>query len=909
MSKKLFLPFSVLLALLIGCSAVYAQSEGIRCSGQVPDDLRRSMEELYMLDKQRVRDYTGGKLSNRDKVLTSSYYISRLMTSGRILYGDEISNMLDRIVDTLLVDYPDLRRELRIYTVKSSEVNAFATGQGMIFVNLGLVAQVEDESQLAFVLSHEIIHYVRKHNLEVLTRKRSSRDTTDRGLNDFLRYHNRSRQMESEADSLGIEMFYAKSPYDKRVTDGFFDVLQYGYLPFDEMVFDTNRFNTPYFKVAQGTFMDKVAPISAREDYNDSLSTHPNLLKRRVATTRQMASLQGGRRYVVTSEREFARLRTMARMECIRQDIITAEYASAYYNSDVMLKHQPDNAYLHLARAQAIYGASKFRTYAAASSTSDYRNKEGEIQQVYHFMRRCRPAELCMIAIRELWKEKQNYPQEERYAAMAEDLMADLKSKHNMSADMFSATFDTASTDETAVDTSSTKNTKYTNVRRRRRMQQTQESYRYVFTDIMERDASFATALRDAAQTKTEKKGTVSDKSTILFAPGYYVVNDRNDELNIRKSVAGESTLRDDFTVVNGELGLNTIDFSDDAMRSHTDAAFYNDFLTLCDWSNEYWKSNGKVKLIYSSQPIMNEMMKRYDADKLSLGTVVNLENTKSDLGPGYSLLFTLFGFPAPGIIYHNLVCHQQTLVHHTLVDLADGKVIANGETVNKSQTDSRAYVRSQTYAVVNEGVKPGKVPGYMGKRLIIEGLGGLCFPLLNRPFREQTDMFATRFGGGLEFVVGKQSSLSLAADRGTTTFDLLNEYLSDATITTFHLTYRHMFGDKVAPLGTYYGLGMALSNVALTPKDPSLSLRYLEPSYKRPSLQFEFGHNAIIKDWVVLNFGVRYNITLALPIEDMEADYGWTPDYSINAIRSMNANLWMYNLISLHLGIGLIPF
>ena len=239
--------------------------DGIKSEGSLPSDFRLSLEELYTLDKQRVRDYNDGKLRNRDKVLMASYQINRTMVSGRILYGDPITRMVERIADTLLKDYPELRKELRFYTLKSPDVNAFATGQGMVFVCTGLVSQIEDEAQLAFVLSHEIVHYLRKHSLEEISRRKRDSDDIDaetQEMRDFIKYHNRSREMETEADSLGLAMFYLPSPYSKDVAEGVFDVLQYSYLPFDEVAFDTNYFNTPYFKLPSDCFMDEVDPIT-----------------------------------------------------------------------------------------------------------------------------------------------------------------------------------------------------------------------------------------------------------------------------------------------------------------------------------------------------------------------------------------------------------------------------------------------------------------------------------------------------------------------------------------------------------------------------------------------------------------------------------------------------------------------
>ena len=263
---------AMLLMLAAGVAGVAQQKydlndfTGIKSEGPIPADLRKGLGELYSEDKQRVRDYNDGKLANRDRVLEASYHINRLTSNGRILYGDPITRMVERIADTLLKDHPGLRGELRFYTVKSSSVNAFATGQGMIFVTTGLVAQVENESQLAYVISHEIVHYYRKHNMEVLTRRIKNSDDEAEQMANFLKYHYRSREMENEADSLGLRLFYIGSPYDKRVTDGVFDVLQYAMLPFDEVPFDTTYFNSPYYRLPSHYFLEKVAPISQHQE-------------------------------------------------------------------------------------------------------------------------------------------------------------------------------------------------------------------------------------------------------------------------------------------------------------------------------------------------------------------------------------------------------------------------------------------------------------------------------------------------------------------------------------------------------------------------------------------------------------------------------------------------------------------
>jgi predicted Zn-dependent protease len=52
--------------------------------------------------------------------------------------------------------------------------NAFAAPGGYIFVTRGLISRVNDETELAAILAHEVIHVVRKHHLEALQKSARS---------------------------------------------------------------------------------------------------------------------------------------------------------------------------------------------------------------------------------------------------------------------------------------------------------------------------------------------------------------------------------------------------------------------------------------------------------------------------------------------------------------------------------------------------------------------------------------------------------------------------------------------------------------------------------------------------------------------------------------------------------------
>jgi predicted Zn-dependent protease len=66
-------------------------------------------------------------------------------------------------------------RPFRVTVVRSPTVNAFACPGGYIFVTLGALKSVRNESELAALLGHEIVHVSNRHLLTSLKKKVSSK--------------------------------------------------------------------------------------------------------------------------------------------------------------------------------------------------------------------------------------------------------------------------------------------------------------------------------------------------------------------------------------------------------------------------------------------------------------------------------------------------------------------------------------------------------------------------------------------------------------------------------------------------------------------------------------------------------------------------------------------------------------
>lgn len=924
---------AMLLMLAAGVAGVAQQKydlnnfTGIKSEGPIPADLRKGLGELYSEDKQRVRDYNDGKLANRDRVLEASYHINRLTSNGRILYGDPITRMVERIADTLLKDYPGLRGELRFYTVKSSSVNAFATGQGMIFVTTGLVAQVENEAQLAYVISHEIVHYYRKHNMEVLTRRIKNSDDEAEQMANFLKYHYRSREMENEADSLGLRLFYIGSPYDKHVTDGVFDVLQYAMLPFDEVPFDTTYFNSPYYHLPSHYYLEKVAPISSRDDYPDSLSTHPNIKKRRARTGDILSHYEGGSAFVVTTPDEFVHLQGLARFECIRQNLIYSNYTRAFYDCYVLQRQYPNNAFLARSMAQALYGIAMYKTYYNTNSiVGDYRQYEGEVQQVYYLFSKLTAAEATLVAMREVWKMHRLYPDDPQLSAMGRDLLFALRDKHSLSRASFAATNDTATVGVVSQQTAMT-NQKYARIRQKQQQSHIADQSRYAFTDFMMENDSFRSFM-DSCLDGEEAHDTVdhSAKATFLYAPQYIVVeNSKDASIKYRKSDRMEQALVGKVLEAAKAAGMSIVDFSDPAMRKHADAEFYNDFVTINEWTNEFWKSKGNVPLSLSTQPLMNDLNQRYCTDKLSLNMVVNREYER--LGPLYQVALGVIAAPSfPIFAYKYFANRELTVTRNLLIDTRRARIV-NDQAKEHYFTDSRDLVTNDIYSTYHHAISHG-TPGFLGRRLAISGQVGMDFPVMNRLFERYPERWIDlRPGLAIEWVTAPRHSLAVGVDYNKTSFYVNEGFVTgsasrpqtgnlyDTRILSATLSYRWYTSNAYAPLGPYVGAGVYASRLGLTPRAEQVLRNWLTDStFNRYGIQIETGRNYMLANKVLLNIGLRYSFTIANPFS--YDDWGIVPTEQdrirhkqINALRQVNADLWMAQLVIVNVGLGFMPF
>jgi Zn-dependent protease with chaperone function len=81
--------------------------------------------------------------------------------------GQELAETyLQDVVHRLTADFNNAEIRIRVYVILDTSPNAFVLPNGAVFVTTGMIAALENEAQLAFILSHEFQHFKCRHHIE-----------------------------------------------------------------------------------------------------------------------------------------------------------------------------------------------------------------------------------------------------------------------------------------------------------------------------------------------------------------------------------------------------------------------------------------------------------------------------------------------------------------------------------------------------------------------------------------------------------------------------------------------------------------------------------------------------------------------------------------------------------------------
>lgn len=714
----------------------YNQYESLKNEGAIPDEFIMTSTKKYQASLGELSNDKNKKTAKDKKafLLESNFEIDDLLHSGLVLFNDPITIYLNEVAQKLATTNEKLKN-VRVYALRSTAVNAFATDRGNVFVSLGLLAQLEDEAQLAFILSHELTHVEEGHNIQLflknkeisrkLERSKVLRETTYDESS--LTKHNYSKELETEADDKGFQRLVQQTKYSTKTLQTVFDVLKYSYLPFDEVVFEKSFFEDVNYVLPKSYYLDKVVAINGEDEADDdSQSSHPNIAKRRAAFQTAVKNVdETGRSIYLVSEERFKNLRQVARYELCMIYLHNDHCRNAIYASHILLKANPESIYLKKIIAKALYILAKYRNQDGYESNEDsYKRAEGEFQRVAHLIYILPAKDLSILALRynyKLWKANPNDLELERttkdlFVEMAK-YFSNLNEFKNISLDKAAIKAEIDAIDSTK----SSSLSKYDKIKKQQGQVDTtgvtsNDYWQYAFVGDLadtlftknfekglaeykkreERRTYYKSPEGRKAYKKElrqdKKKGVALDINKIVVVNPFYIRLDTRKEVKVDYLASGEGKdkligILDESAKASG-IDYQILDVN--SLKSDETDKF-NDISMLNDWFAEQMNHDNFNLTPGYKQEQINAIAKKYGTDYFLWTGVASLR-VKSMFHVGY-----LFPTLLPYAIYTWYKRKNETLIYSVLYDVRTGRnQVINYSYIKRPTRD--AILKSQFY-------------------------------------------------------------------------------------------------------------------------------------------------------------------------------------------------------------------
>ncbi len=294
-----------------------------------------------------------------------------LIKKGVFISEKKYTPLLEEIKKKITQANPEYRfDDIKILIAASDDNNAYNIGDGFIVFNLPIIFNMDNEYELAFILSHEMAHQKLNHVFKSMLRsgevnnskdiksktKAIARQKYNKGklasdLYKQLVYGNReeSRKKEVQADSLGYVFFSNAYPDFKYQAVKTLEILKHSDAPKDSLVLADYQ---KIFAQKQLTFKpewiaDGENKYSYQKDKSwnvDSLRTHPDC-DQRISFLKERFKINDTDVKPVDMA-GFNEIRKESCKEYIFGLYFIEEYGESLYYTLLAMKKRPDDAFL-----------------------------------------------------------------------------------------------------------------------------------------------------------------------------------------------------------------------------------------------------------------------------------------------------------------------------------------------------------------------------------------------------------------------------------------------------------------------------------------------------------------------------------------------------------------------------------
>ena len=667
----------------------------LRCVGNVPEDILKST-------RQKIVDDVGAEISINDSkkerqvkidfLFKSNYMLDELLLSGKVVYGNDINKMINRVGNNLLSK--NEKGKVRFYVLKSNKVNAFSTNQGMIFITTGLLARLSSEAELAFILAHEIVHYTEKHVInsaieteKVITRRKKLKyDAYDENILKLSKY---SKTLEFEADELGY-LTYLSQGYSPKDAENVFSVLKFSFLPFERAEINLEEITQ---NLPTNYILDSIKPFNLAES-DDSRSTHPNI-SLRIEKVKQADSSDKGVAYKMLTEDEFQLLVNTCKVEEIKLQLQNSDYVAALYNSICLSERYPEASFFKEDIAKCLYYISKYSNAGALEKIYlEYDEYPGEIARLYYLFQTLSKEQINAITIQYI-AENIGSIDSKSAERMLEDLIYELNLYHQEDLSYFSMESEDIHTDSLEYYFHRTcLNNKDTFIRGLLKKQEEnweeivalkkERQEREDFLNTMSYDMRMKYLKKEEKQQdklKDKKNkyvpGKVGAKKVVYIDPNYTTIDERKG-VKLVGSDIGDLRFTEQLNIASAAAGLpieiiSPKTISSDAVDEYNDVSILN--ATFKELITHASLDISDRNFVLSNQQELNIIREKYNTDYFAYtGQIIFKVHKKHK---ALALIMSILFYPTlPFGVNYALTPKYETYYYSMVIDLQNGRFV-----------------------------------------------------------------------------------------------------------------------------------------------------------------------------------------------------------------------------------------
>jgi Zn-dependent protease with chaperone function len=323
--------------------------------------------------KQEVAGLKGDNAKQIADVYKERFdYIKEQFRTKALLTMPSAQFYLERLLKEIVSANPALQTiPIDVYFAKTGIPNAASMGDGVVVFNLGLFVRMDNESQAAFVLCHELAHVYLNHAGKSITRyvetlysretqrelrhikyEQYNKRSDIEGLAKTLSFDNtrHSRDHEAQADSMGVVFLKATrfDPAEAMTCLAMLDTVDRDNFPTETVLRQT--FDAPQYPFQNRWLHQETGLLSGHANLTidtaltDSLKTHPDCLVRIAALRSLIPTTDRSKNPMAKTA--FDSLRRILPYEILRYYFDAHNYARCLMTGLELLRTRPGDPYI-----------------------------------------------------------------------------------------------------------------------------------------------------------------------------------------------------------------------------------------------------------------------------------------------------------------------------------------------------------------------------------------------------------------------------------------------------------------------------------------------------------------------------------------------------------------------------------